>query len=134
MTKLCRILARARHVALLMVPAMALGFGIRAARAADPAGFPAGFHRVELAPHFTERFADAPGNDIWQSLPAGLQSFHGVPFVVEGRCELTGMIAARDNDFFPPEITGIVVGRKARTLHLLHVSSHPEDLGMPLVK
>jgi hypothetical protein len=59
------------------------------------------------------------GNDL-SALPRGLQQFNSVPFDVRGVIQLSGGALENSGGRFPPEITGIQVGRRCRKIHFLH--------------
>jgi peroxiredoxin len=92
------------------------------------------FHPIDLSRFYTGSFSNSAPSDLWNGVPRGLQTFEGVPFQIEGRIELTGMLDARDGDFFPPRVTGIPVGRKARRLFLLHGAIFSDDDAVPIAK
>ena len=64
--------------------------------------------------------------------PAGLQVFHGVPFLIRERLAVTGLDSARQGQFHPTEIKAIPVGRQAKRLHLLHGAYGAEKDGVPM--
>src|SRR3954449_2561255 len=68
-------------------------------QAADKSG---DFHPLDLAKHSTDR-----GTNVQDSIPKGKQTFDGVPFILRGRIELTGMNAARKGEFLPNEVTDV---------------------------
>lgn len=87
---------------------------------------------MDLSPYLTYRLDLDEGP--WAAVPRGLQRLGGVPFRIEGLIEVTGLNAAREGHFAPPQITGIIVGSRARRLHLLHGALGCEDDGVPLAK
>ncbi len=85
------------------------------------------------------RFASAisdefPAVRALDTIPSGWQTFHGVPFVVRERIFVTGIDLARNGEFFPTELIGIPIGKKAQRLHLLHGALSAEKDGVPMAK
>jgi hypothetical protein len=93
-------------------------------QAADKSG---DFSLLDLASHYTDR-----GTNVQDSIPKGKQTFDGVPFILKGRIELTGMNAARKGEFLPTEVTGVPVNAKAGRLHLILGARHGQKDGTPL--
>jgi len=56
-------------------------------------------------------------------LPAGIHTYGGVPFDVEGRLQLMGRGYCKWNQPFPTKIRSIPVHRKCERLHFLHGAS-----------
>lgn len=90
----------------------------------------AAFHSVDLSAAYAQSTAET-GIGI-PGLPMGSNQFHGVPFQVTGRIEITGMDAARHGAFAPPELVNIPINRKGTRLHLLHGALHGQREGIPL--
>ncbi|HWX19987.1 MAG TPA: hypothetical protein VN578_08790 [Candidatus Binatia bacterium] len=67
----------------------------------------------------TESWHGSTGNNLAE-LPAGLQTFAGVPFDVRGIVQLRSKSGSSTN--FPPELKGIHVEQKCRRLHFLHAA------------
>ena len=118
---------------LAIVAALQLGWGVACAA-------PAGASHVQTNA-FT--FVDLPGPAAAVSfetpaarplaaLPAGVQAFHGIPFLIRDRLAVTGMEAARRGQFHPTELNAIPVGLKAKRLHLLHAAYGDEKDGVPM--
>src|SRR6185369_9550417 len=84
------------------------------------------FHSVDL----TRFYNGAVSTD--SSLPRGSQTIGGVPFLIGGKIEVTGMDAARHGEFLPTEIRGIVINAKGERLQLLHGARHGQKDGTPL--
>jgi len=117
---------------LLLIAAILLLGSFAASRAADSAR-PAtnAFRFVDLSP-----FASSAEGTVRQFsvLPAGLQSFDGIPFFMGARIAVTGIESAHYGEFFPPEVTGIKIGAAARRIHLLHAVMFAEKDGVPVAK
>lgn len=67
----------------------------------------------------TQSWHGNENNDL-ASLPSGLQTFGGVEFDVRGIVQLSSKTPAAKN--YPPQIKGIKINRKCRTLHFLHAA------------
>ena len=70
----------------------------------------------------------------FSALPAGVQTFHGIPFRIDSRLAVTGIESARAGDFFPTEVTGIKLGGNVKRLHLLHGTMFADKDGVPVAK
>src|ERR1043166_6541999 len=84
------------------------------------------FHTIDLT-----RFYNG-GASMDTNLPQGSQTIGGVPFLIGGKIEVTGMDAARHGEFLPTEIRGIAVNAKGQRLQLLHGARHGQKDGTPL--
>ena len=89
-------------------------------------------HPLDLTPFITQSFTNLPSGKIWGFVPRGAQTLNGIPFLLNGKVEVTGLDAARHGDFLPPRITGIPVGQKAARLQVLHGAAHGHKDGVPL--
>jgi len=87
---------------------------------------------LDLAPFHTQSFTNLPSGKMWSLVPRGVQTFDGIPFLLSGKVEVTGLDAARHGDFLPPRISGIPVGQKAARLQVLHAAAHGHKDGVPL--
>src|SRR5947209_4351688 len=107
---LVRLIARFHWLALIMLIGLCIP-----ARAAEPASTNA-FRPIELPTSAaTSEFLARQ----FSGLPAGSQTFHGIPFRINSPISVTGMESARNGAFFPSE-TSIKIGGSARRIHLLH--------------
>src|SRR4051794_37586550 len=85
-----------------------------------------GFQTIDLTRFYNGSLAaESP-------LPQGSQTLGGVPFVIGGKIEVTGIEAARHGEFLPSEIVNIAVNAKGPRLHLLHGARHGQKDGTPL--
>ena len=93
-----------------------------------PTSSPA-FHPLPLDPFYQRQFADYRPTDSWAQVPRGETNFDGVPFLMFGKIDLTGLGRARDGEFQPAHVGEIPVGRRAARLHLIHGASYdcPHD-------
>jgi len=102
-------------------------FGLGGAvMSAQPAA--SGFRSVDLSGHFN--VSNGPPSKA--VFPQGAQTLGGVPFVLGGRVQVTGLDATRNGELQPAQITGVHVGQKAARLHLLHGALHGVKDGVPL--
>ena len=90
------------------------------------------FHPVPLDEFFQRQFADYRPNESWAQVPRGETNFDGVPFLLFGKIDLTGLGRARDGEFQPPGTGEIPVGRRATRLHLMHGTSYDSPEGEPV--
>ena len=95
---------------------------------------PKSHHSIDLTPFYTQFFTNLPSGKPWSLVPRGAQTLDGIPFLLAGKVEVTGLDAARHGNFFPPQITGIPVGQKAARLQVLHGAAHGHKDGVPLAK
>jgi hypothetical protein len=95
----------------------------------------ANFHPVPLDPFYQRQFADYRSTESWAQVPRGETNFDGVPFLMFGKIDLTGLGRARDGEFQPARVGEIPVGRRATRLHLIHGASYdsPHDTPMAAV-
>ena len=92
-------------------------------------GIPASFYPITLDDFYQRQFVDYRPTDSWAQVPRGEVTFEGVPFLMFGKIDLTGLGRARDGEFQPPGTGEIPVGRHASRVHLIHGASYdsPED-------
>jgi hypothetical protein len=107
---------------------------VSAAPAGDAKAATNAFAFVDLSPFSRAAARELPAAQMLEALPSGMQVFHGVPFLIRDRISVTGLEAARNGEFFPTELNGISIGRKARRLHLLHGTLGAEKDGVPMAK
>jgi hypothetical protein len=62
-------------------------------------------------------------DDGQADLPAGVHTFGGVPFDVQGRVQLMGRGLSKVGRFYPSKALGIQVARRCERVHLLHGAS-----------
>ena len=62
--------------------------------------------------------------ESWAQVPRGETNFDGVPFLMFGKIDLTGLGRARDGEFQPARVGEIPVGRRAARVHLMHGASY----------
>ena len=114
--------------ALLPLVFLALLFGCAVlAGAAETSGF----RFVDLS---TAAVASDASARQFSMLPAGAQTFHGVPFQISSRLAVTGIESARAGEFFPTEVTGIKGSGQSKRLHLLHGTMFADKDGVPVAK
>ena len=89
-----------------------------------------GFSFVDFLPATP---AEAAAHRRLPSLPAGVRNFNGIPFRIGSPIAVTGIDSARAGEFFPTEAE-IVIGAKARRIHLLHTALFADKDGTPLAK
>ncbi len=89
---------------------------------------PGVFQSVDLSTHFNLSHAPTAA----AIFPQGQQTLGGIPFVLGGRIQVTGLDAAHNGEFHPAQVTGVPVGQKAARLHLLHGALHGAKEGVPL--
>ena len=87
-----------------------------------------GFQSVDLSAHFNV----SNGPTSTAVFPQGAQTLGGIPFVLGGRVQVTGLDAARNGELRPAQVMGVRVGQKAARLHLLHGALHGSKDGVPL--
>ncbi len=87
---------------------------------------------VDLSRHAAAVSFGTPSARPLGGPPAGVQAFHGVPFLIRDRVAVTGLEAARQGQFYPTELTAIPVGRKTKRLHLLHGAQGADKDGVPM--
>lgn len=87
------------------------------------------FHTVPLDGFYQRQFVDYRPSASWAQVPRGETNFDGVPFLMIGKIDLTGLGRARDGEFHPSQVGAIPVGQKAGRLHLIHGASYdaPDD-------
>jgi hypothetical protein len=90
------------------------------------------FHPVVLDAFYQRQFADYGPTESWAQVPRGETNFDGVPFLMFGKIDLTGLGRARDGEFQPPRIGEIPVERRAARLHLVHGASYDCPDGTPV--
>jgi hypothetical protein len=94
---------------------------------------PAGaFHPVSLDAFYQRQFADYRPTDSWAQVPRGETNFDGVPFLMFGKIDLTGLGRARDGEFQPARVGDIPVGHRATRVHLIHGASYDAPDGTPM--
>ena len=71
-----------------------------------------GFRLVDLSPF--ARSAEILAGGRFSGVPKGLQSFRGVPFLIQSRFVVAGMDAARAGELLPDQVSGIRIGGNAR--------------------
>ena len=82
------------------------------------------FHPVSLDAFYQRQFEDYRPTESWAQVPRGETNFDGVPFLMFGKIDLTGLGRARDGEFQPARVGEIPVGRRATRLHLVHGASY----------
>jgi len=122
-----------------MAMMLVLSIGRLGAADAPPEGpstnRPAEFFPLDLASFVTTVFSNAPAGNVWNSMPRGRTTLQGVPFKIDGKFEVTGMDALRNNaEFIPTKVSGIPAGRKAEKVVLLHSTGWTEQDGAPMAK
>src|SRR5262245_60516858 len=59
------------------------------------------FHPVEMDGFYQRQFMDYRPTDSWAQVPRGETNLGGVPFLMFGKIDLTGLGRARDGEFQP---------------------------------
>jgi hypothetical protein len=90
------------------------------------------FHPVVLDEFYQRQFVDFRPTDSWAQVPRGETNLDGVPFLMFGKINLTGLGRARDGEFQPPRVGEIPVARRATRLHLIHGASYDSPDGTPV--
>jgi hypothetical protein len=90
------------------------------------------FDPVVLDEFYQRQFVDYRPADSWAQVPRGETNFDGVPFLMFGKIDLTGLGRARDGEFQPPRVGEIPVARRATRLHLIHGASYDSPEGTPV--
>jgi hypothetical protein len=74
--------------------------------------------------------------DSWAQVPRGETNLDGVPFLMFGKIDLTGLGRARDGEFQPARVGEIPVGHRAARVHLIHGASYdaPDDTPLSSVR
>jgi carboxypeptidase family protein len=92
------------------------------------------FDPVDLSSVLQKRLSTYKPNESWAAPPRGRQVLAGVPFQIEGKIEVTGLGAARDDKFFPTRVSGIKIGRKCERLHILNGTGYNDAEGTPIAR
>jgi protocatechuate 3,4-dioxygenase beta subunit len=92
------------------------------------------YHPISLEAFSRKPLSHYRSTDSWGIPPRGRQIIKGVPYLIEGKAEVTGMGAARDGTFFPTRVTGIPVGAMGQTIHLLHGAGYDAKDGTPMAE
>src|ERR1043166_2550871 len=90
------------------------------------------FHPVPLDEFYQRQFVDYRPSDSWAQVPRGETNFDGVPFLMFGKIDLTGLGRARYGEFQPARVGEIPVGQRATRLHLVHGASYDSPEGTPI--
>ena len=116
------------------VCALGMCGGVFGAAAPVPASYKTNaFHTLNLA-EYSNQIPEGAGTRQTRLIPQGVQVYHGVPFSTGERVLLTGMQSARAGEYFPNQILGIPIGRKAARVHLLHGALYSAKDGTPMAK
>lgn len=102
---------------------------------ADSPGAPlstTNFHPVLLDQFYQRQFVDYRPTESWAQVPRGETNFDGVPFLMFGKIDLTGLGRARDGEFQPARVGEIPVGELATRVHLVHGASYDSPDGAPI--
>lgn len=94
------------------------------------------FHPVSLDAFYQRQFVDYRPTESWAQVPRGETNFDGVPFLMFGKIDLTGLGRARDGEFQPARVGEIPVGHRATRVHLIHGASYdaPDDTPVASVR
>jgi hypothetical protein len=90
------------------------------------------FHPVILDQFYQRQFVDYRPTESWAQVPRGKTNFDGVPFLMFGKIDLTGLGRARDGEFQPARVGEIPVGERATRVHLMHGASYDAPDGTPI--
>ncbi len=88
--------------------------------APETAPSPGLFAPIDLSPHYVTKWDTIRPGTSWSAVPKGEQVIDGVPFQLGGLIEVSGMGALQDAKGFPTRVSGVVIGRKAGALHVIH--------------
>jgi hypothetical protein len=84
---------------------------------------------INLKPYLNTELTDAPFDykgqkaDNLSELPAGIHTYGGVPFDVEGSVQLMGAWLRHFQKKYPAKVEGIAINRRCSKLHFLHGAS-----------
>jgi serine/threonine protein kinase len=90
---------------------------------------------IDLRGHLTtpaSNFSQDKAFPAWGFVPIGLQTFHNVPFQIEGNICLYGQSNAVRGLSFPEKATGIPVNQKFATLYVYHATFFESPGGTPV--
>jgi len=90
------------------------------------------FHPVLLDQFYQRQFVDYRPTESWAQVPHGETNFDGVPFLMFGKIDLTGLGRARDGEFQPARVGEIPAGERATRVHLMHGASYDSPDGTPI--
>lgn len=90
------------------------------------------FHLISLDTFYHRLLEDYRPDESWAQVPRGETNFDGVPFILLGKIELTGLGRARDGEYKTPRVGEVPVGLRASKLHLLHGASYDAPDGTPI--
>lgn len=90
------------------------------------------FHPVPLDQFYQRQFVDYQPTESWAQVPRGETNFDGVPFLMFGKIDLTGLGRARDGEFQPPRVGEIPAEGRAARVHLMHGASYDSPDGTPV--
>ncbi len=90
------------------------------------------FHPVVLDPFYQRQFVDYRPTESWAQVPRGETNLDGVPFLMFGKIDLTGLGRARDGEFQPARVGEVPVGRRATQVHLIHGASYDSPHDTPI--
>jgi hypothetical protein len=92
---------------------------------------------IDLSPHYNAPLdrgwhrGTETGNDL-RALPKGIQQLGGIRWDIRGVVQLGGVGLEEIGARYPPQVTGIRVGRKLKRLHILHASAFVSPAGTPI--
>lgn len=113
-------------------PAQANGNTLDSARAPGIRASVTNFHPVLLDTFYQRQFVDYRPTESWAQVPRGETNFDGVPFLMFGKIDLTGLGRARDGEFQPPRVGEIPVNGRATRVHVMHGASYDSPVGTPI--
>ncbi|MDB6032089.1 MAG: hypothetical protein JWM16_2427 [Verrucomicrobiales bacterium] len=92
------------------------------------------FYPVPLAGFYQRLLGSYTAREAWGAVPRGLHKFDGVPFLLEGKIEMNGMGASRDNNFMAARVGEIPVNRRAVRLHLIAGAGYKDPDDTPIAE
>jgi hypothetical protein len=113
-----------------VIMALALSF----ARGQEVSAWSANHLPLDLTRFYSQTFSNLPAGKPWSQVPRGPQTLDGVPFLIGGKLEVTGIDAARHGDVLPSRVAGIPVRQRAARLQVLHGAAHGRRDGTPMAK
>jgi hypothetical protein len=94
---------------------------------------------VVTIPDLTGRFAipagsldNITGNPQWSAVPRDFQSFHNVPFQIDGMLCLWGASNAKQGYVLPEQALDVGIKGKFETLYLYHATFYASPAGTPV--
>src|SRR4051794_1187689 len=101
-----------RHRRLLLLLGLFASSQIAQSRAAESSAISTNrFHPLPLERFYQRTLSSYRTNEPLAAVPGGLVEIDGVPFRMFGKIEMNGLGPTRNNNFLPPRIGEIPIGR-----------------------